>query len=316
MALDTVVTKLESIISDSLSQYHALASDYDISTPPTEQQFTRLSETLRRATPVLNQAIHDLKPGDDISSSTITVSADSFSELVEQCAAPFSLSQPLHLSPHVRLYPFYDAITILKRIVIHLKEAPPRNKSNIWRKVVLPIAFLFIFTLGWTTVSRMRQSANFHIQLVAAQSNHALPLTIFGFDDVETEQGKLWRWSNAPISQIIFTMPERQAMMLTLHVNNSLPGQVMTVFINEREKIILKNMPFHNWDDEGLAVRIPFDSNAGENRIRISYEIWNTKDGKAYVADPRKLGIKYFSASLELDTLLARIGRKVFPRHP
>lgn len=162
----------------------------------------------------------------------------------------------------------------------------------------------------------MQELANFHIQLVAAQSNHPLPLTIFGFDDVETEKGKLWRWSNAPASQIIFTMPERKAMTLTLRVNNSFPDQKVTVFINEREKIILKNMPFHNWDDEGLAVRIPFDSNAGENRIRLVYETWNTKDGNAYVSDPRKLGVKYFSVSLELDTLLARIGRKVFPKRP
>jgi len=316
MASNTIVSKLESVITDSFAQYHALASDYDINSPPAEHHFTRLTETLRRATPLLNQAINSFKPEDEIFSSRITVFADSFSELVEQCAEPFSLPQALHLGSHVRLYPFYDAITVLKRIVDLLKNAPPRNKSSISGKSVLVIALLGIIALGWETVSRMRESAAFHIQLVGASASSPVPLTTFGFDDVETEQGKLWRWSNAPVSQIIFTMPERQAMILSLRVNNSFPNQMLTVFINEREKIVLKNMPFHNWDDEGLAVRIPFDSNAGENRIRLVYETWNTKDGKAYVPDTRKLGIKYFSVSLALDNLSARIGRKVFSNHP
>jgi len=316
MALDTIVTKLESVISDSLTSYHALSSDFDITRPPSEQSYARLTETLQLATPLIDQVMLDLKPGDENFISAITVSADSFSELVEQCAAPYSLSQALHLGSHVRLYPFYDAITDLKRIVDLLKNGPPRNKSNIFSKVVLVIALLCIFALGWETISRMRESAAFHIQLVATQNSSPLSLTIFGFDDLETEKGKKWRWSNAPISQIIFTMPERQAMVLTLRVNNSFPEQVMTVFINEREKAVLKHMPIHNWDDEGLAVRIPFDSNAGENRIRIVYDTWNTKDGKAYVPDPRKLGMKYFSVSLTLDSWLAHIGRKMFHTHP
>jgi hypothetical protein len=114
----------------------------------------------------------------------------------------------------------------------------------------------------------------------------------------ENGGGKVWRWAYGPQTEIWFKAGRAGMCVLDLAVYNMIPGQVLTIRVNDDPGESFEPS-VGGFEQPAGTLRLPFMTRPGQNIVRIAYADWNKKGADFAPGDARPLSVAYGKLRIE-----------------
>jgi uncharacterized membrane protein len=104
-----------------------------------------------------------------------------------------------------------------------------------------------------------------------------VPVAARGLSDKESSAEDAYRWGVGPETELRFTLERPEPVTVELSLNNPIPGQGLIILANGAHLATLSSLEVQAWLAASTSTTLKFDGKAGENVVKIGYELWNGK---------------------------------------
>jgi len=109
-------------------------------------------------------------------------------------------------------------------------------------------------------------------------------ISFVGFNGVERDGSKAWRWAMGPSSNLTIELPEDAPISIKFAFHSFIPGQSVSVMVNGQVVKQYSNLDRSQWIENSISDAITFSGIKGRNTVVFAFDKWNGQPER-YLSD-------------------------------